>query len=105
MVVVAPLGGERPCTSAGLRQPAQRNRAWRDKKSQIKNRNFFDFLAILGYFGLFWALFGPFGPFLDPKIASGAPKDSKDPTKIGQKGVKRPYKCVLGPFKTIWMPF
>jgi len=42
MVVVVPLGGERPCTSAGLRQPAQRNRTGRDKKSQIKNPNVWD---------------------------------------------------------------
>ena len=37
IVVVVPLGGERPCTSAGLRQPAQRNRTQRDKKLQFKN--------------------------------------------------------------------
>ena len=49
-------------------------------RAESKNRNFFDFLTILGYFG----------PVLDPKMASGAPKDSGEPTKIGQKGVKRP---------------
>ena len=52
-------------------------------RAESKNRFFFDFLTILGYSGPFW-------PFLDPKMTSGAPKDSGEPTKIGQKGVKRP---------------
>ena len=48
-------------------------------EQNLKNRNFFGFLTILG----------PFWPFLDPKMASG------EPTKIGQTGVKRPYQCFL----------
>ena len=50
----------------------------------------------------FWAILGPFwalfGPFLGPFGASGALKGRGEPAKSGQKGVKRPYKCVLGPF-------
>ena len=60
-----------------------------EQNLKIKKFRLFD------HFGPFWALFGP---FLDPKMASGPQKDSGEPTKIGQKGVKRPYKCVLGPF-------
>ena len=60
-------------------------------EQNLKIENFSTFLTILGNFGPFWGILGPFwtlfGPFLDPKMASGA---SGEPTKIGQKGVKRP---------------
>ena len=52
----------------------------------------------IDFFSDFLTILGPFWPFLDPKMASGAQKDSGEPTKIGQMGVKGPYKCVLGPF-------
>ena len=56
-------------------------------RAETENRKIVDFLTILGYFGPFLALFGP---FLDPQMASGAQKDNGEPTKIGQKGIKRP---------------
>ena len=45
------------------------------------------FFSTFDHFGPFLALFGPFfGPFLDPKMASGAQKDSGNLPKLGTRG-------------------
>ena len=64
-----------------------------EPKLQIKKK--IDFEAILGPFG---ALLGPFWALLGPFWGLGALKGRGELAKSGQKGVNRPYKCVLGPF-------